>query len=342
MRRVRTCLVAAVAMGMVITTVRTTAVRADDTITLMVGGMEKLIYLPVKLTEQLGYFKDEGLDVELLNEPSGVDAEDEMLAGAVQGVVGFYDHTIDLQSKGKFTEVLVQFSQAPGEVELVSAKHPEIKSIADFKGHDLGVTGLGSSTNFLSMALCVRSGLKLGEFTSVPVEAGDTFIAALQQDKIQAGMTTEPTVTRLLKTGQARVLVDLRTVAGTRAVLGGTYPAAAFYMQTSWIEGHRDTAQKLVNALVRGLAYIHSHSAEEIAAHMPPDYYVGDRDGYIRALAVGKGMFTSDGMMPEGGPQTVLAVLASFKRELQGNQIDLSKTYDMSFIKHAAAGSPPP
>ncbi|MFM0557648.1 ABC transporter substrate-binding protein, partial [Paraburkholderia sediminicola] len=41
-------------------------------ITIMVGGITKLIYLPARLTEQLGYFKDEGLDVELLSQPAGV------------------------------------------------------------------------------------------------------------------------------------------------------------------------------------------------------------------------------------------------------------------------------
>jgi len=182
-----------------------TVANAADKISIMVGGYEKQIYLPAKLAEGLGYFKEQGLTVELLNEPTGVDAENEMLAGAVQGVVGFYDHCIDLQGKGKFVESVVQFSQAPGEVELVSVKHPEIKSAADFKGKSLGVTGLGSSTNFLTQYLAIKAGLKLGEFTSVPVGAGQTFIAAMQQDAIQAGMTTEPTVSRLLKTGEAKV-----------------------------------------------------------------------------------------------------------------------------------------
>src|SRR5690242_18975663 len=217
-----------------------TAAHAADKLTVMVGGYEKQIYLPAKLTEALGYFKDEGLDVELLNEPAGVDAENEMLAGAVQGVVGFYDHCIDLQAKGKFVESIVQFSQAPGEVELVSTKHPEIKSPADFKGRNLGVTGLGSSTNFLTQFLAVKNGVKLGEFTSVPVGAGDTFIAAMQQDKIQAGMTTEPTISRLLKTGEAKILVDLRSNEATKAALGGNYPATSLYMDTAWVEKHKD------------------------------------------------------------------------------------------------------
>src|SRR5207237_2639692 len=206
--------------------------RAEK-ITIMVGGIEKQIYLPAKLAEQLGYFKEQGLDVELLTEPAGVQAENAMLAGEVQGVVGFYDHSIDLQSKGKFVESIVQFSQAPGEVELVSAKVADkLRSPADFKGKHLGVTGLGSSTSFLTQYLAVRNGVKMGEFVLVPVGAGSTFIAAIQQGKIDAGMTTEPTVSRLLKTGEAKVLVDLRSPAKTSAALGGPYPAACLYAQT--------------------------------------------------------------------------------------------------------------
>ena len=308
--------------------------QADTKVSIMVGGYEKQIYLPAKLAESLGYFKDEGLDVELLNEPAGVDAENEMLAGAVQGVVGFYDHSIDLQAKGKFVESVVQFSQAPGEVEMVSTKHPEIKSAADFKGKNLGVTGLGSSTNFLTQYLAVKNGVKLGDFTSVPVGAGNTFIAAMQQDKIQAGMTTEPTVSRLLKTGDGAVLIDMRTIEGTKAALGGTYPAASLYMQTAWVEANKDTVQKLANAFVKTLKYINTHSAEEIAAKMPKDFYVGDQEGYVKALAAGKAMFTPDGVMPEDGPKTVLAVLSAFKKDLQGKEIDLSKTYTTEFVKN--------
>jgi NitT/TauT family transport system substrate-binding protein len=308
---------------------------AADKVTIIVGGYEKQIYLPAKLTESLGYFKAEGLEVELLNESSGVDAENEMLAGAVQGVVGFYDHCVDLQTKGKYVQSVVQFSQAPGEVELVSTKHPEIKSMADLRGRSLGVTGLGSSTNFLSQYLMVKSGVPLGEFSTIPVGAGTTFIAAMQQDKIQAGMTTEPTISRMLKTGDAQILVDMRTVEKTKLALGGTYPAASLYMSTDWIEKNKPTVQKLANAFVKTLKFINTHSAAEIADKMPKDFYAGDKDGYVKALADGKAMFTADGVMPAGGPETVLAVLAGFSKNVKGKTVDLSKTYTTEFAKNA-------
>ncbi|HVT51202.1 MAG TPA: ABC transporter substrate-binding protein [Dongiaceae bacterium] len=307
-----------------------------DKITIMVGGIEKQIYLPAMLTQQLGYFKDEGLDVELMSEPAGVDAENEMLAGAVQGVVGFYDHTIDLQAKGKFVESVVQFSRAPGEVEMVAAKQADaIKSPADFKGKTLGVTGLGSSTNFLTQYLAVKNGVKVSEIVSVPVGAGNTFIAAIQQGKIDAGMTTEPTISQLLKTGDAKILIDMRSQEKTKEALGGTYPAASLYMPSAWVEAHKEDVQKLANAFVKTMKFIATHSGAEIAAKMPKDYYVGDPKMYIDALDNGKEMFTPDGVMPEDGPPTVLKVLSTFDKNVMGKDIDLSKTYTTEFVKAA-------
>ncbi|HEX2519692.1 MAG TPA: ABC transporter substrate-binding protein, partial [Castellaniella sp.] len=229
-----------------------TAQAKDDSITLMVGGISKIVYLPAKLTENLGYFKDEGLDVKLLSEPAGVNAENEMLAGAVQGVVGFYDHSIDLQSKGKNVESVVQFAQVPGEVEIVSTKAAEtIKSPADFKGKTLGVTGLGSSTDFLTQYMAFKAGLKHGDYTILPVGGGNTFIASIQNNRIDAGMTTDPAATQLVASGKGKVLVDMRHPEPTAKVLGGLYPAASLYMPNAWIESHHEEVQKLVNAFVK-------------------------------------------------------------------------------------------
>ena len=309
---------------------------AED-VSIMVGGIEKQIYLPAELTERLGYFEAEGLNVSLLSEPAGVEAAGEMLAGAVQGVIGFYDHNIDLQALGKYTESVVQLGQVPGEVVLVSTRHPEIRSVADFKGKSIGVTGLGSSTDFLTKYLLLKAGVKFSDVTPVPVGAGDTLIAAMQHEQIQAAMTTEPTVSRLLKSGQARILIDMRTVPGTTAALGGRYPSACLYMETSWVNAHKGTVQKLANAFVRTMRFIAAHSPEEITALVPVDYYVGDRAMYVNALAEGKAMFTPDGRMPAGGPENVLAVLSLIKPGVRDKPIDLSETYTTKFVDAANA-----
>jgi ABC-type nitrate/sulfonate/bicarbonate transport system substrate-binding protein len=90
-------------------------------------------------------------------------------------------------------------------------------------------------------------------------------------------MTTDPTAAQLLTTGQAKVLLDMRTEEGTRAALGGLYPAASLYADCAWVDAHKPAVQKLANALVKGLKYINSHTAAEIAQKMPADYYASGR-----------------------------------------------------------------
>lgn len=307
-----------------------------NTVTIMVGGINKIIYLPAKLTEALGYFKDEGLNVELQSQPAGVDAENQLIAGAVQGVVGFYDHTIDLQAKGKEVEAIAVFGKVPGEVELVSTKAaPSFRSMADAKGKTLGVTGLGSSTDFLTRYLALRQGVESKDYSLLPVGAGNTFIAAIKQDRIQAGMTTEPTVSQMLKTGEAKVLVDMRTEEGTRAALGGLYPAPSLYVSNAWADSHKEQATKLAHAFAKTMQYIHTHSAEEIADKMPRDFYGNDKALYVAALKSSLPMFTTDGRMPEGGPETVLKVLSTFKPQVKAKNIDLSKTYSNAYLPAA-------
>ena len=309
---------------------------------IMVGGLNKIIYIVPTIAKSLGYFDAEGLQIDILDEPSGVNAETAMLSGQVDGTVGFYDHNLDLQGKGKATESVVQFDWVPGEAEMVSAKNAAtIKTPADFKGKSLGVTSIGSSTYFLSQYLAVKAGLQLSDITPIAVGAGDTFIAALNTGKIDAGMTTDPTIARLLKTGDGKVMIDLRTAEGTRAVLGGTYPAACIYMQTAWVDAHKDIVQKLANAFVKALRWMHVHSAEEIAAQVPADFYAGDKDLYIGALKANLGIFTPDGVMPKDGPPTVLSVLSLFNDNVKGKDIDVSKTFTTEFVDVANAALGP-
>lgn len=312
------------------------SLRAGERIVLMVGGIEKIIYLPVQLAQSLGYFAAEGLDVEIRSEWSGVNGADVLLLGNVHGVVGFYDHTVYMQSRGKALLSVVQFAQAPGEVELVSTRLPaSVRSMADLRGHTLGVTGLGSSTQFLSRYLVITSGLKLNQVAFAPAGTGGSFTEAMARGVISAGMTTDPTASKLLKGGQARVLVDLRTPEDTARALGGPYPASCLYMQTAWVQRHKPEVQKLVNALVRSLRHIQSHTAAELAAQLPPEFYMGDKATYVKALAHNKPIFIPDGRMPSGGPANVLRVLSRTEKSLQGKSIDLASTYTLEFVNAA-------
>src|SRR3989440_4723848 len=288
---------------------------------IMVGGLSKQIYLPNMLTQQLGYFKQEGLDVTLIDEASGESSENEVLAGQVDAGSGSYNHTIELQAAGKQMEAVVLMNVAPGEAEIVSAKEAsQIHSVKDLKGKNLGVTELGSGTQTLTTALLHNAGISADQVHFIPVGAGDTFIAALQQGKIDAGMTTEPTISRILSSGVGKVLVDLRSPQSTQAALGGPYPFICLFMNNSYVSSHKDVVQKIVNAYVKTLKWMHAHSAAEIADKMPPDYYAGNKALYVTALQNQLAIFSPDGAMPVGGPQAVFYIENKTNQNVQGKQ----------------------
>lgn len=306
-------------------------------ITIMVGGLEKVIYLPAMLTQRLGFFERNDIDVRLLGEQSGATAETALLTGDVQGVVGFYDHTIDLQAKDQCIRSVVQMSDVPGEVELVSKADADITSVADLRGKKLGVTSLGSSTDFLTQALTGQEGMTTAEYTRVKVGAGQTFIAGMNHDGIDAGMTTDPTVAQMVNSGEARILVDMRTEAGTRAALGGLYPATSLYMNCATIDAHPDIVRKLAAAFVQTLQWIRTHTPEEIAAKMPPQYASAGKDLYVQSIRDSIGMFNGDGLMKPEGAQNVLDILGKYSKNVRPvrDRIDLSETYTTQFVEEA-------
>src|SRR6476661_2299746 len=124
------------------------------TVTIMVGGMSKQIYLPFMLAKQLGYYAKAGINVNLVDEPAGGDATQNMLAGQVQGVGGFYDHNIALQAQDKFSESVVSMLQIPGRGRTVPQR-PQGRHQQPRRLHRpvLGITDTGSSTDFLTQYL---------------------------------------------------------------------------------------------------------------------------------------------------------------------------------------------
>ncbi|MCW2553753.1 MAG: transporter substrate-binding protein [Mycobacterium sp.] len=304
-------------------------------VSIMVGGLNKQIYLPFMLAQQLGYYAEQGLNVTLSDEPAGVDATTNMLAGKVDGVGGFYDHVIDLQGLGQSAMSVVSMLTTPGEVELCrSDLQNQIKSPADWKGRNLGITDLGSSTDFLTQYLAQKSGVDPTTIHRVGVQSGSTLIGAMEHQNIDCAMTTEPTVSQLLAAKQAYILVDMRSAEGTAQALGGEYPATSLYMSTDYVQKNPDTVQKLVNAYVKTLQWIQGHSAAEIADKMPADYYVGvGKPAYVAALDSEKGIYNPTGIMPPSGPPTNLQVLAAFNKDVMGKTIDLSKTYTDKFVQ---------
>ncbi|MBV9852948.1 MAG: ABC transporter substrate-binding protein [Streptosporangiaceae bacterium] len=298
------------------------------TVTLMVGGIDKQIYLPYQLAQDLGFYKKYGVSVQLSTEQNGgVGAETAMVSGQVDMAGAWYVHAIDFQAKGKNVVDVVQLSGAPGEREMC-AKSSGITSPAQWKGKSLGVTDIGSGTDELTQYMAARYHLTTKDYNRVGVGAGPTFIAALQHGSIACGMTTQPTVGAVEKQGIGTSVINIATTGGAQQWLGGAYPAAGVLARTDWVASHQATVQKVVDALVATMHWINTHSAADIANAMPPAFVsngITTKADYVAELAQDKGQFLPDGMMPPSGPATVLAI-EKFIGNVTG-PVNLATTY---------------
>ncbi len=314
------------------------AIAADamPTVKLMVGGIDKQIYLPYQLAESLGFYKKYGVNVELSTEQAGgVGAEDALISGQVDMAGAWYVHTIEFQLHGKKVIDIVQLSGAPGEREMC-AKDSGVKTPADWKGKAVGVTDIGSGTDDLTLYLAARYNLTSKDFSRVSVGAGQTLIAGLQHGKIVCGMTTQPTVNAIEKLGVGYSAIDLATTEGVQKWLGGFWPTACVLAQADWVEAHKDATQKVVDALVATMHWINTHSAADIADKLPKDFVsnpLTTKAEYAKALSQDKGQFLPDGMMPANGPQTVLDV-EKLAGKITG-PVDLSTTYTNEYAAAA-------
>ncbi len=302
------------------------------TVTLMVGGIDKQIYLPYQLAQNLGFYKKYGVNVQLSTEQSGgVGAETAMISGQVDMAGAWYVHTIDFQQKGKNVVDVVNLSGAPGE-RIMCSKSSRVTSPAQWSGKSVGVTDIGSGTDNLAVYLAARSHLTTKQFNRVAVGAGPTFVAALQHDRIACGVTSQPTAGAIQSKGIGYSAINLATASGAKQWLGGVYPAAGVLARADWVASHSDAVQKVVNALVATMHWINTHTAADIANAMPPAFVsngLTTKSDYVNALAQDKGQFLADGIMPASGPATALAV-----DKLAGNvtgQVNIAPTYTNSF-----------
>ncbi|MHC5794996.1 ABC transporter substrate-binding protein [Lacisediminihabitans sp. FW035] len=303
---------------------------------MMVGGIDKQIYLPYQLAESLGYYKKYGVDMQLSTEQNGgVGAEEAMVSGSVDLSGAWYIHAIDFQSKGKKVINLIQLSGAPGERIMCTPKS-NVKSGADLKGKSVGVTDLGSGTDELTQFIASKAGVKKTDYSTVVVHAGATAIAALQRGSADCVMTTQPTVGALESQKIATSSIDLASTKGAKSALGGAWPAAGLLAQESWVNSHKAVVQKVVTALTATMHWMHTHTAQDVADKLPQSFVQNStisKADYVKGLEQDYGQFLPDGLMPVGGPKTVFQMENAIG--VDTSKISYTDTFTNSYVQVA-------
>jgi NitT/TauT family transport system substrate-binding protein len=305
-------------------------------ITIAVGGKNLFYYLPLTIAEKRGFFKDEGLDVEIVDFPGGARALQAMVGGSADIVSGAYEHTINMQAKGiNIVGIALEGRYSGIVLGVHKSKVAQYKSPKDMKGWKIGVTAPGSSTNMMVSSLLSKDGLKPDAVSIIGVGATAGAVAAMRKGDIEGISNLDPVISRLEASGDIIPVVDTRTAKGMKEVYGGAYHAGCIYAPADWVKKFPNTAQAVVNAIVRADLWLQTARPDEVVKTVPADYYGDDQTMYKVALLKNMEGYSPDGLFSMDGAKNVYNVLNSFEPTVQAAKIDLAKTFDNSFVQKA-------
>lgn len=226
-----------------------------------------MFYTPQYLAHKLGYFEEEGLDVEIITVPGADKVTASVLSGDVQ--IGFCgsESTIYVYNQGE-KDYLVNFAgltKRDGSF-IVSREKIEDFTLEDLKGkHVIGGRKGGMPVMMFEWAL-TQAGIDPKKDVNV-----DTSIEFASMSGAFIGGTGdfvnlfEPNALQLEQEGYGYVVASL-------GELGGVVPYTAYHAKKSYIEENSDVIQGFTNAINKALEYTMNHEAEEIAKDLV-DYF---------------------------------------------------------------------
>ncbi|MGH8821034.1 MAG: ABC transporter substrate-binding protein [Rhodoferax sp.] len=327
-RRKLGTLVSAAAASLAMPALRAQPALEKPKLVIAVGGKAAFYYLPLTIADQLGYFKAEGLDVEIDDFAGAAKALQAVVAGSADVCSGAFENTIALQSKGQFYEAFVLQGRAPEIVVGVSTKTlPDYRHPSDLDGKKIGVPALGSSSEMVADLVLARAGIRPAQVSFVGVGASAGALTAMRTGEIDAISDLDPVMTMLEQKGNIRVIADTRTLKGTQEIFGGPMPAGCLYASSAFVQKNPNTCQALANAIVHGLKWLQTAGPGDIIKTVPESYLLGDRALYLATFEKVREAISPDGVIPPEGPKTALRALSSFDPSIKPDKIDLKKIY---------------
>ena len=226
-----------------------------------------MFYAPQYLAHKLGYFEEEGLDVEIITVPGADKVTAAVLSGDVQ--IGFCgsESTIYVYNQGE-KDYLVNFAaltKRDGSF-IVSREKIEDFKLEDLKGKHVVAGRQGGMPVMMFEWALTQAGIDPKEDVNV-----DTSIEFASMSGAFIGGTGdfvnlfEPNALQLEQEGYGYVVASL-------GELGGVVPYTAYHAKKSYIEENEEVIQGFSNAINKALKYTREHTPEEIAKDLV-DYF---------------------------------------------------------------------
>ncbi|SDM00443.1 NitT/TauT family transport system substrate-binding protein [Oryzisolibacter propanilivorax] len=308
----------------------------DELLRIAVGARGTLYHLPLLAAQELGFFADEGLKVQIDDHPSGAAAVQALATGRADVCCGGYEHVMRGQLHGQDWRSLVLLARAPQIALLTSAKLQRNEDLARLRPLRVGVTAPGSSTHYLASLWLQQAGLDEHPVQFVAVGSGAAAVEALRHGRVHALCHADPVLTLLEQRTSVRVLADTRSLKGSAQMYGGTMPGGCLFAPQYFVQRRPRQTQALANAMVRALRWLQTASVTDLARLVPKPYLLGDRGAYLAAFEKVRETLSPDGTMPADGPATALrAVQRMQPMALAQTRVLLEKTYSDTWARKA-------
>lgn len=264
---------------------------APERIKIRLAPMPGIGHLVPELARGLGYFEEEGIDVEYVNVMNYRDEDfysTELLNdGTMDAEICWYQRVVFGIGNGQPAQAVFLIEDSPHlTISVANRLKDQIRTAADFKGRTIADSEGFSTKRYLTDTLIKQAGLTPASYTPAPGELTSKLpllVKALRADEVDIVSSMEPLTTGLMATNLVTPLYDLATGEGTRRALGHVWPARCLYLAPAYIQAHPDRVQRLVNVFTRTMRYINSHSAEEIVAKLPAGYFAPDMNNDLWA-----------------------------------------------------------
>ena len=303
---------------------------------LAVGGKSALHHLPLTIAEQLGYFRAEGLELEISDVQTSLRATQAVSSGAVQVCASAFEQVLGLQAKNQWFQAFVVQARTPQIAFGVSTRSmPNYKTPADLKDKKIGIVQTEAASYMVVNWVLARARLSPNEVNLLEFSGTASALAALRSGQIDAISYVDPVMTMLEQKGDIKIVADTRTLKGATEVFGGAMPSASLFAPIEFIQKNPNTCQALTNAIVHALKWLQTAGPGDIIKTVPDAYLLGDRALYLACFEQLRESISPDGLMPDDAARTALRALVSFNPSIQGGKIDLSRTYSNEFARRA-------
>ena len=274
-------------------------------------------FLPIYLTQDKGFFKDEGLDVLVVMFNAGATNLQAMIGGDVQIMAGGVPETVLARAGGLDIK---NFWAISNVMPFQIYGSPKMKSLKDGKGKKFAISRFGSLSEFLTRSALRHSGVDPKDVTMVQIGATPARFTTLATGIVDATILWFP-VTERAKAAGMNKLFDLKDLYPNWTNVG-------FVARESWLAREKEQTARFLRAFQRGVRHTREHRDDGIRALRK---YVGLNAGEAAAgYDEYRDSFPLDGRILDAG------ITATVEQEMEAgrlkNKISVDDMIDASFI----------